>query len=383
MIVVSFYNALDAIRKAETMPGILSSPQDPLGALLQSFLAGKAIEEKKSMEPLASGGREAKYDDKDWLGWAKSFFTWWRTLSPHDFVYPKSTPEVISNSFRIAVLGDWGTGLYGARKCAESIESDGEGYDLHLHLGDVYYSGTPSEVLDNFLQLWPRPRFRQTKNRALNSNHEMYGGAHAYFSKTLASFEQDSSCFSMQNANWLLVGLDTAYIDHDLGDEQLAWVSDLVDNAGSRRVILFSHHQPYSRFEKQGSKLQSKLSRHLQNKKIFAWYWGHEHRCVLYDPHPVWATHGRTVGHGGYPYFRKGVEDLQVDQKIVNVLWRRIGSLDLIPGALVLDGPNEYVAGHEDQYGPHGYLTIELNDDHLNEIIHAADGTVLFNRQLV
>jgi hypothetical protein len=67
----------------------------------------------------------------------------------------------------------------------------------------------------------------------------------------------------------------------------------------------------------------------------------------------------------------------------VNVLWRRIGSLDLIPGALVLDGPNEYVAGHEDQYGPHGYLTIELNDDHLNEIIHAADGTVLFNRQLV
>ena len=35
-----------------------------------------------------------------------------------------------------------------------------------------------------------------------------------------------------------------------------------------------------------------------KRKKIFAWYWGHEHRCALYDQHPKWGVFGRCIGNG-------------------------------------------------------------------------------------
>ena len=56
-------------------------------------------------------------------------------------------------------------------------------------------------------------------NRALNGNHEMYSGGFGYFKLILPAFEQDSSYFALQNEHWLLVGLDTAYVDHDMDND--------------------------------------------------------------------------------------------------------------------------------------------------------------------
>ncbi len=84
----------------------------------------------------------------------------------------------------------------------------------------------------------------------------------------------------------------------------MAWLEQIVQRAGDRKVVVFTHHQPYSLFDSQGPKLVSKLARLLSARSLFAWYWGHEHRCVLYDQHPAWGLHGRCIGHGGYPYFR-------------------------------------------------------------------------------
>jgi hypothetical protein len=50
-----------------------------------------------------------------------------------------------------------------------------------------------------------------------------------------------------------------------------------------------------------------------------------------------------------------------------------------MPGGLVLDGPNPYVAGHEHDHAPNGYVTIELRDDEFWEGFHAADGTLLLS----
>src|SRR5262249_22137300 len=161
-----------------------------------------------------------------------------------------------------------------------------KGYQLFLHLGDVYYSGTPSEVKERFLALWPRRA--GAFSRALNSNHEMYTGGHAYFNQTLKEFEQSSSCFALQNDHWLLVRLDCAYQEHDFAMNQGSWLAGLVAAAGKRKVVLFCHHQPYSLFESQGPKLVEKLDGLLSAGRIFAWYWGHEHRCVVYDKHPLW-----------------------------------------------------------------------------------------------
>jgi hypothetical protein len=275
------------------------------------------------------------------------------------------------------MMADWGTGLYGAPVCARSIEADRRPFDLLLHLGDIYYSGTPSEVRTRFLEKWPkRP---EALNRACNANHEMYTGGEGYFRVLLPAFNQPSSYFALQTDAWLLVGLDSAYEDHDLAGDQAAWLERLVQNAGDRKVVLFSHHQPYSLFDNQGPKLVTKLGALLARKKIFAWYWGHEHRCVLYDAHPTWGVLGRCIGHGGYPYFRDNLGGFPVAD---GPMWRRVGAKNLVPSAVVLDAPNPYVEGEADKYGANGYVTLEFDDRRLNEVIHAPDGTVLRQRQL-
>jgi Calcineurin-like phosphoesterase len=383
MILVSFTAALERLKNSEQIPGVLVSPDDRMASLLQSFMAERAIEQGLERKALESGGEEARYDSKDWVGWAKSFFTWRQKIISHDWIWPSPTPEPIANVFRVAVLGDWGTGLYGAPYCAESIRRDSFGYDLILHLGDVYYSGTKREVAEQFLEIWPVNESRRSLNRALNSNHEMYTGGHAYFEQTLKKFGQSSSCFAFQNDHWVLVGLDSAYQEHDLANDQETWLADIVEKAAGRKIVLFSHHQPFSRMEKQGPKLQTKLGPLLTAKKISAWYWGHEHRCMLYQQHPAWGLYGRTVGHSGYPYFRDNLRNVPAERVGNGSLWRWLHPQNLLPGGFILDGTNPYVKGHENEYGPNGYMTLEFSDAQLNEIVHEADGTPIYQRPLV
>ena len=54
--------------------------------------------------------------------------------------------------------------------------------------------------------------------------------------------------------------------------------------------MLLSHHQLFSAFGGQGEKLQNRLETVLETGRIDAWLWGHEHRCVVYEPHGDVAT---------------------------------------------------------------------------------------------
>lgn len=206
----------------------------------------------------------------------------------------------------------------------------------------------------------------------------MYAGGHGYFTRALPRFGQKASYFAFQNRDWLLVALDSAYKENDLYGEQVSWLENLISLAGERKLILFSHHQPYSLFERQGLKLVKKLSRLLASKRIFAWYWGHEHRCVLFDRHPSWGLHGRCVGHGGFPYFRK-----QPERPLESAVWKRIPPQNLVPGGLLLDGQNVYIPGHESEYGPNGYMILEFSGKDLFESVHDADGAVLWANLLL
>ncbi len=372
--------ALKKLEDADKNPGVLVSPDHKVASLLQTYLAERAAE-KGELEELPMGGKEAKFDSDDWLGWAGSFFTWWRKIKPHPFLAAAPDPEPIGNKIRVAILGDWGTGLYGAPVCAKSIEQDAKGYQLAIHLGDVYYAGNKGEVQERFLDLWPKQNV--AINRAINSNHEMYTGGDAYFKLTLKDgrFNQAASYFAFQNDYWVLVGLDSAYEEHDLKGNQVAWLRNIINNSGDRKIILMSHHQPISRFESQGLKLVEKVGEFLGAKKIFAWYWGHEHRCMLYDRHPAWQMYGRTVGHGGFPYFRDKLDGAPEEPGLPK--WYRVGASNMIPGGLVHDGPNAYLKDHEDEYGPNGYMTLEFDGSHLIEIVHEPDRSVIYQRQLV
>jgi hypothetical protein len=362
-------------------PDVLTVPRNRLSSLMSSWLA-ESPPEGSSYEELRPGGRVVKFADTDFLGWLRSLFDWVGRLNPHPLIRPSSIqPTELPGQARVALLGDWGTGLYGAVPCAETIQQDSGRFDLLMHLGDVYYSGTSEEVQERFLSLWPSRQ--DAINRSLNSNHEMYSGGRAYFEHTLPQFQQESSYFALQNDNWLLVGLDVAYRDHDMDEEQVNWLEQVISVAENRKVLLFSHHQLFSFFEAQGTKLAQKLGELLASGRIFAWYWGHEHRCVMYEPDPRYGgLLGRCVGHGSMPYTREAVKDIPVDREVEGVSWRRFDTKNMVPGGLVLDGPNPYIEGYEEKYGPHGYMTLEFEDQHLRERIHLPTGEEVYYNEL-
>jgi hypothetical protein len=380
--------ALTKLEEDERYSDVMIAPEHAPASLLLTFFSEYAadhadeLEKQGKLVEVPAVGYEVKYDEKDYAGWVGSFFSWWKRLQgKHAWVEAPIAPDTLANDTRVAILGDWGSGRYGAPVCAGSIDAATPGYDLAIHLGDVYYSGTEKEVERNFLRFWPkRPRV----SRACNSNHEMYTGGYAYFDKTLPSFEQPSgaSNFLLANDHWLLIGLDTAYEEHDVSSQQLAWLRTVLEGAQGRKVVAFSHHQPFSGFESGGNKLREALDGILSAGKIFAWYWGHEHRCVLYDEHPGWKLRGRCAGHSGFPYFRdKLAGTTLVKENPDGSEWHRLPA-GKYPSAVFLDGPNPYVEGHENEYGPHGYMSLELSGSRLHERVHAADGSVLYESTL-
>ena len=49
---------------------------------------------------------------------------------------------------------------------------------------------------------------------------------------------------------------------------------------------------------------------------------------------------------------------------------------------MVLDGGNPYIKDHEKEYGPHGYVTLEFENEKLTEFMHLPDGTVVKSQQI-
>jgi hypothetical protein len=367
--------ALQLLEQAERDPTVMSATEQRLASQLQTFLAMRAAEAGQ-VEETDGGILEAKFDNQDLLGWIGSFFTWVKRIRPHKWIEAAAEPSPIANRFSAALMGDWGTGLYGAPVVSRSIENGHHKPELIVHLGDVYYSGTDDEIRERMLDVWPK--VPGAISRAVNGNHEMYTGGKAFFKLALKDFGQPASYFAFMNDHWVLAGLDTAYKDHDLHGNQVAWLNGILENAGDRRLILFSHHQLFALLDKQGPNLARKLQHLLDSRRIFAWYWGHNHYCLLYDQHPAWGLLGRCLGHGGYPYFREesfGAPPAEPE-------WRALPSKNLVPGGRILDGSNPFVVNHEKTYGPHGYVTLEFDGPHLNEVVHLADDSKTWSQEL-
>ena len=309
---------------------------------------------------------------------------------PHRMLRPANNlPQSFPDRGRIAVLGDWATGLYGAPEISKAVRDDPDPFGLLLHLGDVYYSGNDKEIKQRFLDRWPvRP---EALSRALNSNHEMYSGGEPYFKKTLPTFGQEASYFAFQNKHWLLVGLDVAYRDHAIDDEQVTWLEGLLAQAGSRKVILFSHHQLFSHFASQGTKLFTHpgFGAILRSKRIFAWSWGHEHRCSIFEaPDQTFGLLARCIGHGGMPQGRDRTRGLPqaTEPAYARAEWRRspaqIVEGNPLPSAVILDGRNELITKEEDKFSPHGYAVLTLDGPVLTEQVRDAHGQVIYENTL-
>ncbi len=375
------------LEEAEKTAGaaVLTTAHNAAASRLQSLIASGEHADL-TFEALPTGGYEAKFDTGDWSGWASVVWQKIKHRSPHPMVRPKkAVAETMPEEARVAVMGDWGTGLYGAPHIANAIENDPDPIAYILHLGDVYYSGTEEETRRRMLGPWPVRA--DAVNRAVNSNHEMYSGGVSYFTDTLPEFDQDGSYFAAQNKHWTLIGLDVAYKDHDIDDIQVDWLRQILAAAGERRIILFSHHQLYSHWESQGKKLWSHpgFGELLSRKKIFAWYWGHEHRCSIFEePDSKFGILARCIGHGGMPQSRSATRHLPLaDGKLFErATWRRAEAAEFagnrLSSVVVLDGPNEFIPGEEDLFSPHGYAMLHFDGPRLTEQVRDPKGTVIY-----
>jgi hypothetical protein len=240
---------------------------------------------------------------------------------------PRPAEYAISDSARLVVVGDWGTGLPRARAVAsymaeEVADALAYGREAHvIHLGDVYYSGLPSEIRQHVLACWPvtpeQARAGVT-SWSLNGNHDMYSGGFGYFETLLgdprfagqhSADGAPTSFFRLAAPSWDFVGLDTSWdtdvmskgVSGVLEDPQAGFVAEIA-RASGRKLVLLSHHQLMSVYDQAdlGPVLPAKLGPVLDSGRVAAWWWGHEHRCMGFE-----AAHGvrfpRCLGHGGVP----------------------------------------------------------------------------------
>jgi hypothetical protein len=387
MVMASIQRALGALDEAQVERDVMSSPDDPVAAAVQTVLAEQA-DKLGTPEPLPAGGREIRFDNYD-IRWAKDLMGLVKgrlNIGKFDFLPGPLVGEPIPNKTRIAVLGDWGTNAYGAPHCADAIRADGD-FGAAVHLGDVYYSGSDSEVHGRFLAEWPF--LPGVVNRACNSNHEMFSGGKPYVNLTLHRFGQSSSLFWLENDHWILLGLDSAYDDGTIGPLQADWVQGICDQARrstpAKKVVLMSHHQPWRTDSGEEQHLVDPIRPLLEAGSITGWYWGHEHLAALFEPHETWDMWGACIGHSGFPYVRiagkhrwKQVGDPVADDG----LWHAVPSRHGSPEGVHLDGPNPWIPGHESKFGPNGYAVLELDGPQLQETVYTPSGAAIHQRAL-
>jgi hypothetical protein len=263
--------------------------------------------------------------DPRWI-WSGIVIAWNNFQHPAPFSKDHTGPIPIGERARVIILGDWGSGLDRAGDVSERIvewlrRGAAEKRDLHvIHLGDVYYTGGRNEYANNFLDRWPVNLGEDIGSFTLNGNHDMYQGARHYFDTALAdprfARQAGSSTFSLRNDRWQLIGLDSAYEDAGLYGDQATWARDLVDNSEGRRTILLSHHQPWSAYEPGASMLRHKIEPVLATEQVDAWFWGHEHRCLVYRDAKN-LPFASCVGHGGIPEYTAAAIDAPYVEPLV------------------------------------------------------------------
>jgi hypothetical protein len=323
--------------------------RDPIASLIQSLFEQYFIDHQQAYSdrrPGFAGGEHAITDlaltdeglelldselrRKHFLVWPKygerdlRFLSWgavakiatYLRRGPHAWPDRDGPVVPMADDSRLILVGDWGSGVPRAEKVATAMrlfveESAKRHQECHvIHLGDVYYCGWRREYERRFLgdALWPVRKVLKDRvgSWCLNANHEMYSGGYDYFGYLLQEerFARQQGCshFALENSHWQIVGLDTAYSEWGLHGEQLPWLARLRKSAPKKAGMLLSHHQPFCAYSRTDPNLLATLRPVIDEDLIRAWFFGHEHKCVIYKPHQG-IEYPRLVGHGGVPVY--------------------------------------------------------------------------------
>jgi hypothetical protein len=259
-----------------------------------------------------------KYQQLD-PGWLGAVAAWLEHLILGKYAFPQGTPAVASipDQLSIAIGGDFGTGNWGtATDPAPSTKIATKGIpgvtpNITIHLGDVYYEGSSAEEKKNLVTLWPQGS-GPASSYTMNSNHEMYSGAKPFFVEALGSplfsAQKPYSFFALENTNWVIVGLDSAYYSDELtlymngslgAGAQVDFLKAQVQKG--KRMILLTHHNGLAEDGSGPTGLWNEVMGCFPAGSGPAyWYWGHVHAGVVYQPQS--GINCRCTGHAALPW---------------------------------------------------------------------------------
>jgi hypothetical protein len=261
------------------------------------------------------------------------------TEGTHDF-NPEPAECAVDGPARLIVVGDWGSGLPQAGAVAQLMAGQvKKGLDqarhVHvIHLGDVYFAGEAEEYQGHVLaEGWWPVTWGQAADGvgswSLAGNHDLYGGAHAYFTVLLGDprFRRQRSAdgsatswFRLMLPSWDVIGLDTSWNDDpfslgqtgDLQEPQAPRLAEWTAQAdgdghgGPRKRLVLTHHQLMTAYDNRLRRvldqgrvppLHAKLAPVVDSGAFTAWIWGHEHRCMAFERQAL--NFPRCLGHGG------------------------------------------------------------------------------------
>jgi len=304
-------------------------------------------------------------------GWIESLIGWLEHLENRAPFNTNPATVIIPNDVDLCIAGDWGTGYWRTKPLspAENVCNAMQVLqpDITIHLGDVYYAGTAEQEKENLVNIWPNGSLGSF---TLNSNHEMYNGAISYFNALETHFKKQKGCsyFALENDDWLVIGLDSAYdsdkwklyMEGKIGEAQRAWLQAL---PAKKRIIILSHHNGYDLKGKAEQPLYSEVLNQLRGdndtlrySEIF-WYWGHLHNVASYKSKQFLGAkiHTRCIGHAAIPY-----GDASELSETDEVLWYETKSAD---------DPNIPVRVMN------GFAHLQFRGEKLQEILIAEDGS--------
>lgn len=264
-----------------------------------------------------------------------AYYYYYKLLPRKKHCFVKATQEhkkPFPNKVKIVIIGDWGTGDWkdgGKTKCPAQLVIDAimelsPKPDYIIHLGDVYYAGTPKEEKKHLLKMLPASY--TGKLYTMNSNHEMYDGAKGLMGITLKNLRfSDQGCstyFSIELKDWIIVGLDSAYYDDSFlymkgslcnskgGKEQLTFLTNAYKT--NKKVLLMTHHngiEVAKKGPKPNKKLWDQVLGAMNNNLPDVWYWGHVHNGIvykedlsIYEKSTNKISKMRCCGHASIPF---------------------------------------------------------------------------------
>jgi hypothetical protein len=274
--------------------------------------AGWASCETTYLAYMASTGDTLQYND-------------WTVAGNNDLQYGVIEWTVPSDG-AVAIIGDWGTGLPDAEALVQELMMLTKPPSAIIHLGDIYYAGTPSQCSANFAAILAAaapgvPVF------TIPGNHDYYDWGVGFYqmlpglNPATATQLQQASYFCLRTSDglWQFLGADTGEGDTSPLDElspstgpalrptEVTWHQDKLANFGGSTILL-THHQFFSANSaiNGATGYPPYINMFLGHvfapyfNRISAWLWGHEHNIALFENGLFGLSMGRLIGSSAY-----------------------------------------------------------------------------------